>query len=323
MVKGFWKQLKRPIWALAPMHDVTDTVFRRMIAQKEKPHVFFTEFVSVDGLMHEQSREKMIERYLRYTDEERPLVAQIWGINPDFFRETARMLVRMRFDGIDINMGCPEKSAVKHGACAALVNTPELAQEIVRVTKEGAGVLPVSVKIRLGYKENVIEEWMKYLLEAGPAVITVHGRLAKDMSRRPADWESIGRAVEIAKGSGTLVLGNGDVMSLVESEQKVREYGVDGVMFGRAVFKNHWLFSGRGIGDVSVEEKLSALVAHARLYEEIYGSSRGFYVLRKHFKAYTMGFHGSKDLRLQLMSARDASEVRRFLDSWRSLYTGL
>jgi len=263
----------------------------------------------------------MVRRYLRYTEEERPLVAQIWGTRPEYFRETARMLCVMGFDGIDINMGCPEKSAVRHGACAALSETPLLAQELVRATKEGAGDLPVSVKIRLGTQENIIEEWMKILLETEPVVISVHGRVAKDMSRVPADWDSIGRAVGIARGSSTLILGNGDVMTLEEGEQKVRDYGLDGIMYGRAVFKNHWLFSGRELSDISIEEKLEGLVQHAQLYEQEFGSTRGFHVLRKHFKAYTLGLEGGKDLRMRLMSAEDAEGVKGMVREWKAQYS--
>lgn len=341
MYKGFWEQLEKPIFALAPLHDVTDHVFRQMIARKGKPSVFFTEFTSTDGLCHEVSHEKMVDRYLRFTEDERPLVAQIWGTRPEYFRQTAELLVRLGFDGIDINMGCPEKSAVKHGACSALSETPELAQQIIRATQEGAaGKLPVSVKIRLGFKENMIEEWMQYLLECEPAVITVHGRIAKHMSRYPADWESIGRAVEIARGSDTIILGNGDVKTLEEGKEKVRDYGVDGVMYGRGIFGNHWLFSGRSIEEVSEEEKLQALVDHAKLYEKEYsgrpasqGASRGkpanasenasrgrrgFHVLRKHFKAYTLGIEGAKELRVALMKAENSGEVEQLVSNWKA-----
>lgn len=306
---------------LAPLHDVTDTVFRRVIAERGKPDVMFSEFVSVEGLMHEQSREKMIWRYLRYTQEERPLVAQIWGIDPPKFREVAKLCVSLGYDGIDINMGCPEKSAIKHGACSALVNTPKLAQEIVRATKEGAGEVPVSVKIRLGFATNVIEDWMKYLLETEPAVITVHGRTTKQMSRVPADWDSIGTAVQIAKGSGTLVIGNGDVMNIAEANQRVKDYGVDGVMFGRAIFHDHWLFNTKIERPVLVETRLRGMVKHARLYEEVFEHKRTFAVLRKHFKAYTTDMPGAKQLRIALMSAKNADEVEKLVDDFLAVAT--
>ncbi len=313
MIKGFWDNIKKPIMALAPMHDVTDTVFRQMILEKGKPDVMFTEFVSTDGLVHEYSRDKMVKKYLRYTEKERPLVAQIWGTDPEKHETVAKMLVDMKFDGIDINFGCPEKSAVKHGACSAMIQTPGLAREIVRATMRGAGNIPVSVKTRIGWNENVIDSWMEALLETKPAVITVHGRTAKQMSRVPADWSVIGRAVEIAKGTGTLILGNGDVRSLDEAHEKVEKYGVDGVMFGRAIFSNHWLFDHNRVTPPTAEEKLEALIRHAQLYEKTYSNIRNFAALRKHFKAYTNGIKGGKQLRMALMEARTSEEVRRIV----------
>lgn len=309
MNKGFWEKLDKPIMALAPLHDVTDTVFRQMIARKAKPDVMFTEFVSVDGLLHAQSREKMIWRYLRFTEIERPIVAQIWGTDPKKFEEVAGMLVELGFDGIDINMGCPEKSAVKHGACSALIDAPKLAQEIIQATKKGAGDLPVSVKTRMGFKKNVVEEWSKYLLDVEPVVLTMHGRLAKDMSKKPADWEVIGQVVELAQDSETLIIGNGDVKDLADAQDKVKTYGVDGVMFGRAIFHNHWLFDSERQDVPTEQEKLQAMVEHARLYEKIFQGGRTFSVMRKHFKAYTSSIKGAKQLRISLMGVRSADEV--------------
>ena len=309
--------MNRPIMALAPMHDVTDTVFRQMIAQKGKPDVMFTEFVSVDGLTHDYSREKMIRKYLRFSDIERPLVAQIWGTDPEKFYTVAQMMVRLGFDGIDINMGCPERSAIKNGACSALIETPSLAQEIVRATQKGAGDLPVSVKTRIGFRINNIDNWMESLLETRPAVITVHGRTAKNMSNVPADWESIGRAVKIAQGSDTLVIGNGDVKSLEEAQEKVGRYGVDGVMFGRAIFGNHWLFDRNRAKQPTANEKLDALVRHAELYEKTWANKRNFAALRKHFRAYTTNMTGGKQLRITLMEAKTSEEIKRIIIDWR------
>lgn len=304
--------------ALAPMHDVTETVFRRLIARRGKPDVMFTEFVSTEGLAHPLSREKMIHRYLGFTPQERPLVAQIWGTNPDHFESAARLIVELGFDGVDINMGCPERSAVKYGACSALIESPELAKELIRATQRGTqGLIPVSVKTRLGYRENIIEEWVKHILETEPAVITVHGRTAKQMSGASADWESIGRAVEIACGSGTLILGNGDIQTLEEAYEKVRDYGVDGVMFGRAIFSNHWLFDRDRQESPSIEQRLQALIEHAKLFEEVYGVGRGFCTLRKHFRAYTSGFPGGKELRIKLMEAESSEDIWNIVSQWK------
>ncbi len=323
MAYGFWRTLPRPFLALAPMHDVTDTVFRRIIARRGKPHVLFTEFISVDGLSHPASREKMVSRYLRFTEEERPLVAQIWGTDPRLFFQAARLLAARGFDGIDINMGCPERSAVRKGACAALVRTPRLAQDIIRAAQEGAGSVPVSAKIRLGYDQNVIAWWMETLLEVRPAAITVHGRTARQFSRVPADWDSIGRAAAVARGSGVLVVGNGDVQSVQEAEEKARQYGVDGVMIGRAALKNHWLFAGRMIEAVSAAEKLDAFVEHVLLFAEEYGGERGIWVLRKHVKTYTCGIPGAKELRERLMQAQSASEAVAVVRAWKKDVRGI
>lgn len=318
MQKGFWEKLDKPILALAPLHDVTDTVFRQMIVRKGKPDVMFTEFVSVDGLLHEQSREKMIWRYLRFDNIERPIVAQIWGTDPKKFEAVAEQLVELGFDGIDINMGCPEKSAVKKGACSALIDEPKLAQEIIQATIKGAGDLPVSVKTRMGFKGKVVEEWVKHLLETEPVAITMHGRLAKDMSKKPADWEAIGKTVELAKGSETLILGNGDVKDMEDAQNKVKIYGVDGVMFGRAIFQNHWLFAKDRKDEPTDQEKLQAMIDHARLYEKTFEDRRTFAVMRKHLKAYTSSIKSAKKLRVALMTASNADEVEDLVNKYLS-----
>lgn len=313
---GFWDNLEKPIMALAPMHDVTDTVFRQMVAQKGKPDVMFTEFVSVDGLMHEYSREKMIAKYLPFVENERPLVAQIWGTDPQKFYEAAQLVAKLGFDGVDINMGCPEKSAVKHGACSALIQTPELAQDIIRATQEGAGSLPVSVKTRIGFGTNIVEEWVSAILETKPAVLTMHGRTAKQMSKVPADWDSIAKTVELAKETGTLVLGNGDVRSLEEAHTKVVQYGVDGVMIGRGIFSNHWLFNKERTSEPNMHERLQALIDHAQLYEETFKGTRNFSALRKHFRAYTNVIPGGKQLRIALMHAHTTQKIKEIINTW-------
>ncbi len=316
MNKGFWDNLEKPIMALAPMHDVTDTVFRQTIAEKGKPDVMFTEFVSVDGLTHEYSHDKMVQKYLQFVESERPLVAQIWGTDPAKFYAVAQMIVELGFDGIDINMGCPEKSAIKHGACSALIETPELAQKIIRATQKGAVDLPVSVKTRIGFRKNVLETWVPAILETEPAVLIVHGRTAKNMSKVPADWDSIGRAVELAKGTETLVIGNGDVLTLEEAYAKVEQYGVDGVMFGRAIFSNHWLFDKSRKELPSLEERLKALITHARLYEQTFKETRNFVALRKHFRAYTNNIQGGKQLRMALMKAKTSEDIEQIVSNW-------
>ena len=204
-MNGFWDNLTRPITALAPMEDVTDTVFRRIVVRCGPPDVFFTEFTNADGLCS-RGRDAVIHR-LRFTEEERPIVAQIWGNNPEHYRTVCSQIRDMGFDGIDINMGCPVRKIVKTGACSALIDNPPLAREIIIATMEGAGETPVSIKTRMGFTKRRTEEWSSFLLDLKPAVLTMHGRIAKDMSDVPADWQEIGKVVRIrdATGSNTLI----------------------------------------------------------------------------------------------------------------------
>ena len=244
---GFWKKLKKPIFAMAPMANVTDAAFRRIIAKYGKPDVMFTEFVSCDGLMS-VGREKLLVDFM-FTEAERPIVAQIFGSKPDNFYKTALLIQELGFDGIDINMGCPDRNIEKQGAGAALMKNPKLAQEIIRETKRGAGKLPVSIKTRIGYNKNILSEWLLALLETEPAAIILHARTRKEMSSVPARWEVIADAVRIRDGydntkNKTLILGNGDVKDLADAEEKIKATGADGVMIGRGIFGNPWLFAG-------------------------------------------------------------------------------
>lgn len=318
MSRHFWKQLQKPAFVLAPMADVTDAAFRRIIAKYGKPHVIWTEFVSCDGLMS-PGRERLL-RDLEYTENERPIVAQIFGAKPENFQKTAELVKSLGFDGIDINMGCPEKNIQKQGSCAALIKVPELAKEIIAAAKEGAGGLPVSVKTRIGYHKNEIETWLPALLEAKPAAITLHARTKKEMSDVPARWDVIARAVEIRnrEGSETLILGNGDVKTLADAENKVKETGVDGVMIGRGIFGNPWLFSGRE-DEPPLEEKFRVMLEHTFLFEEFFLGIKNFSIMKKHYKAYVEGFPGAKELRVRLMETQNAREVesivREFLQT--------
>lgn len=313
MVKGFWQQLKKPIFVLAPMANVTDAVFRYIIAKYGKPDVFWTEFVSCDGLVS-KGRDRLLWDF-KFTKGERPIVAQIFGSKPENFLRVAEMCQELGFDGIDINMGCPDRSVEKQCAGAALMKTPKLAVEIIEATKRGAGPLPVSVKTRTGYNKENLAEWLPYLLSAQPAAITIHGRTRKEMSLVPAHWDIIARAVEMARKydpseNRTLILGNGDVQDLEQAHQKVREFGVDGVMIGRGIFGNPWLFNPKG-GPKSVEEKLAVMLEHTFLFEKVYGGERvkGFDTMKKHYKAYVSGFDGAKELRVELMATKTAQEA--------------
>jgi nifR3 family TIM-barrel protein len=301
---SFLRDLPKPFFALAPLANVTDAAFRRVIATYGKPSVLYTEFVSADGLV--RGNREVLKRDLQFTDAERPIVAQFFTSTPKHMEEAARLARELGFDGIDINMGCPDRSVEKQGAGAAHIRDPERAQEIIAAAKEGAHSLPVSVKTRIGYHKDTLEEWMEKLLDAKPAAITIHARTRKELSEVPAQWGAVTRAVELARGSGILVIGNGDVRDLAEARARAQETGADGIMLGRAIFGNPWLFAERV---PTREEKLAVLVEHAKLFEELLLDVKNFSIMKKHFKSYVEGFPGAKELRVALMETNYAQEV--------------
>ena len=315
-MRGFWSKLERPIAALAPMEDVTDTVFRRIVAECGRPQVFFSEFTSTDG-MCSAGREAVVHR-LRYTEAERPIVAQIWGTVPEHHYEAARQIVAMGFDGIDLNMGCPVKKIVKNGACSALIERPALTAELIRATKEGAGPLPVSVKTRCGFRRWRTEEWAEFLLEQKPAVLTMHGRIAKDESKYPADWEEIGKVARLRDrmASSTLVLGNGDVESLKEIVEKSSRYGLDGVMVGRGILHNPYLFRDREPLPWSEKDRLGLLLRHVALYRDTWGEEKYYGRLKKFYKTYVASFPDASELRNELMETASVGEAIALVRDW-------
>ncbi len=338
MPVGFWKKLERPILALAPMANVTDAAFRYIIAKYSKyggqdigdgskeslparssarseggPDVMFTEFVSCDGLCS-SGKDALLTDFI-YDEIERPIVAQIFGSRPENFYRTALLIQELGFDGIDINMGCPDRNVEKQGAGAKLILNPELAERIIKETKRGAGKLPVSVKTRLGYNKNILEEWLPKLLQTELAAVTLHARTRKEMSSVPARWEEIAKAVQLRdkydnSSNKTLILGNGDVKTRPDAEAKARETGADGIMVGRGVFGNPWFFNKKiTINDIPVHERLRVMLEHTILFEKILGDKKNFANMKKHYKAYVEGFPGAKELRIKLMETKNSNEV--------------
>ncbi|MBD3257786.1 tRNA-dihydrouridine synthase, partial [candidate division GN15 bacterium] len=295
--KGFWADLPRPFFILAPMADVTDAAFRIHITKCGKPDVLYTEFVSVDGLCS-KGRDNLL-RLLRYSEIERPIVAQFFGNKPNNFHTCAELANELGFDGIDINMGCPDKSVCKGGSGAGLIRNPELAKEIVDATIEGAGELPVAVKTRIGYNQIELEEWAGHLLETNPVALIFHMRTKKEMSKVPAHLDLLHVPVEMAKDKDILICANGDIDSLDHGYKIAEETGIDGIMMGRAVFGNPWVFNRERRGVVAtLEEKFAAMLQHARIFEEVFpDGQKPFYVMRKHLMAYANGFPGAKELR--------------------------
>ena len=322
-MKNFWDTIPRPIFALAPLANVTDAAFRRLIAKYSKveggvPYITWTEFVSADGLIRATPEGKAkLMRDLVYTEAERPIVAQLFTATPEYMEKAAALAQELGFDGVDINMGCPDKSIEKQGAGAKLITTPELAAEVIAAAKRGAPNIPVSVKTRLGYNKDILDEWLPKLLAAGPAAVTIHARTRKEMSKVDAHWDRVKRAVEIRneQGSSALILGNGDVKTLEEARARVKETGCDGVMIGRGIFGSPWLFADSPEAKTP-EERLRAAVEHTRLFEELLGDIKSFAIMKKHFKAYVEGFAGAKELRVQMMDATNAQEIEKLVEDF-------
>lgn len=306
MTPSFWSSLPTPFFCLAPLANVTDAAFRQLIAAHAKPHVFYTEFVSADGLC--SAGRAVLIRDLAFTPAERPIVAQLFSAHPRVMEEAARFVAHLGFDGIDINMGCPDRNVEKQGAGAALMKTPKLAQELIAATQQGAGGLPVSVKTRIGYLRNDIDGWLPALLAARPAAIAIHARTRKEMSKVAAHWDVVAEAVRIAHGSGVRIIGNGDVRDVADARAKALATGCDGVMLGRAIFGNPWLFQEPPFTP-TVAEQLHAMVKHTELFVRLLGDVKQFHIMKKHYKAYAHGFDGAKELRMALMDTTTADEV--------------
>lgn len=339
------------------MADVTDAAFRQIICTYSRhgqegggPDVFWTEFVSADGLVS-RGREALMKD-LMFTEAERPIVVQLFSSNKENMKEASRICAELGFDGIDINMGCPDRAIEKQGCGSAMIKTPEKAVEIIQAVKDGIALagkdIPVSVKTRIGYNTNEIDTWIPLLLKQNISALTIHARTRKEMSKVPARWEHVKEVVEIRNklGVDTVILGNGDVTDIGDGLKKAKESGCDGVMIGRALFGNPWLFdrnksvvskpsswhrfitwllpkelAKKIVGDkrytqmdVPIQDRLRVLVEHSELFEKLLGDVKHFAIMKKHFKAYVHGFRGSKELRVKLMEeGNTASAVREIV----------
>jgi len=364
---NFWRQIPKPIIGLSPMDGVTDASFRFITAKHGGPDVTVTEFVNIQSAFY--SPHTLLKDFA-YTEIERPVVAQIYGRTPEFFYKVAHIVAALGFDGLDINMGCPAKKVAASGCGAALIRTPDLARDIVRASKRGIEdwcngqsldafdfsrqfieqihaanrrlnvgdrpvekrLIPVSVKTRLGYDRVVIEEWLKTLLAERPAAVSLHGRTLEQGYKGEADWDAIGRAVEIAKGSDTLILGNGDLQDLRDVDRRVRQTQVDGVLIGRGAQGYPWLFRdkdalkdalSRGVSfipqtkPVALAEKFRVVIEHCEHFETLNGRAR-FVAMRKHLTWYCRNFRGAAEMRAQMTRANSAAEVRTCLAAFLS-----
>lgn len=311
---NFWKDLPKPFFVQAPMDDVTDTVFRRIIAKAGAPDVYFTEFTNTDGMT--SKGRKHVEHRLLYTEGERPLVAQIWGNKPENYTKTVEILKEMKFDGIDINMGCPVKDVVKRGECSALILNPELAGKLIQATIDSASDIPVSVKTRIGFSKIQTEEWFSFLLQFPLAAITVHGRTTAEQSKVPAHWDEIGKVVELRNklNPECLIIGNGDIKSRAQGLEMVQQYGMDGIMIGRGIFDNLWVFNKNiDSSTLSTKDKLALMREHIELFEKTWGRKKNYEVLKRFYKIYVSGLPNAADIRADLMKLRSVDETLQYL----------
>ncbi len=317
--KNFWKSLKRPLFVIAPMANVTDVAFRSMFAKYGKPDVMWTEFVSADGLC--SAGKKMLLHDLEFSKNEGPIVAQLFSAHPQKMREACALVARLGFDGIDLNMGCPDKSVEKQGSGAAHIKYPELAKEIIEAARAGvkdaSKDIPISVKTRIGYNKIDLS-WIEFLLKLNLPNLTVHLRTRKEMSDVPAHWDLMSEIIKLRDriSPETLIIGNGDVNSLEDAKMKVKESGCDGAMIGRGIFGNPWFFSGKLVSEIPVEERLKVMLEHAKAFDKYLGKVKNFAIMKKHFKAYVSGWDGAKELRIKLMESSGFGEMEKIVKDY-------
>ncbi|KZE37807.1 tRNA-dihydrouridine synthase [Bhargavaea cecembensis] len=318
MKENFWRNLPRPFFVLAPMEDVTDVVFRHVVAEAGRPDVFFTEFTNSDSYCHPEGINSVRGRLL-FTEDEQPMVAHIWGDKPEYFRQMSIGMAEMGFSGLDINMGCPVPNVATRGKGSGLILRPDLAAELIQAAK--AGGLPVSVKTRLGFNEvDEWQEWLTHILEQNIANLSIHLRTRKEMSQVDAHWELIPEIKKLRDrvAPDTLLTINGDIPDRQKGLELVEQYGVDGVMIGRGIFKNPFAFE-KEPKEHSTAESLDLLRLHLDLHDRyIEEVPRSITALHRFFKIYVKGFYGAGELRNQLMQTKSTDEVRALLDQFES-----
>jgi tRNA-dihydrouridine synthase len=361
---NFWQVIPRPIIGLSPMDGVTDASFRFITAKHGRPDVMLTEFVNIQSAIYAP---ELLLKDFTYAEIERPMVAQIYGKTPELFYKVAHIVGELGFDGLDINMGCPARKVAAAGCGAALIRQPQLAQEIIRAARRGlqdwhdgqnlrdiairpSAVkafndanqcrtggnqvvkrrrLPLSVKTRTGYDRMVVREWISTLLEEQPAAITLHGRTLQQGYKGEADWDAIAEAAALARGSKTLLLGNGDLMDMSDVCRRVRESGVDGVLIGQSSEGNPWIFSGKeqvkralgGIGAVAPQaavdraERFAVMIEHSRHYEN-FVQNHCFFGMRKNLLWYCRDFPDADELRQEMKRVNCAADVETALGNF-------
>lgn len=303
---------------LAPMYDVTDTTFRQVVTSCAPPDMLFTEFVNVEGL--QSAGRPRLEHFLKLEDTDVPVIAQIWGKNPDNYYKTAKELAQMGFAGIDINTGCPDKAIVKNGCCSAFIKPEnrEVFAQIVQATKQGVidsgRRIPVSVKTRLGFNTTDFS-WHEFVLGLGIDMLTIHGRTRKEMSKVPVRWDEIEhiRKLRDKIAPNTKIIGNGDVSSKQEALDLQERYKLDGIMVGRGIFANPYFFADNADeiwNAMSAGDKIQLYIRHLELYRDTYSNGeRRFDPIKKFMKVYINGFDGASDIRAQIANTHSCDEA--------------
>ena len=311
---NIWENLPKPFLILAPMEGVTDIAFRQVIAKAGRPDLFYTEFTNVSSYASEKGRHNALER-LKIAPTDSPIIAQIWGKNPDHFSELSHALESLGFSGVDLNFGCPDKHVNKAGGGAAMIKTPELAVECYRKVKEATN-LPVSIKTRLGWaKTEEYHDWLSTLLNEHPVALTVHLRTKKEMSKVPAHYELIPEIIKLRDeiSPETKLIINGDIKDRAAALELYKKYPeVDGFMIGRGVFQNPYCFTDHA---PTREELMELLNLHLDLYEEMGKTPSPFPYepLKHYFKIYINNFPGASDLRAKLMETHSVAEAREVI----------
>lgn len=314
-MNNIWDQNK-PIFILAPMEAVTDVVFRHVIKRAASPDIFFSEFTNATAWY--RAGDKATGGRLIKTSDETNLIAQLWGTDVESMSHFAKHIKELGFAGIDINMGCPDKSAIKSGGGAAMIKNPLLATKIIEAAR--ATDLPVSVKTRIGYSSlDEMENWISTLLKQNLIALTVHLRTKKEMSKVPAHYELIPKIIELRNkiSPNTKLIWNGDIKNYKEGISLLNQYGGDGIMIGRGVFTNPFAFE-KEERIHSRKELLDLLFLQLDLYDQYKTKlNRPFDTLKRYFKIYIRDFDGASELRNELMTkAKSTDDTRKIINNF-------
>lgn len=310
-MQNFWSTLKKPIIGLAPMDGVTDFPMRQIQASIKKPNVIYTEFISVEGYARKPEK---FQKQLTFKENERPIVAQVFGSEPKDFIKACEKISLLGFDGIDINMGCPSKSIVNRGGGAALINNKKLTEKIISACLKGISIsersIPLSVKTRIGKDKIVTVEWLKFLTQFPLSEITLHGRLLNQVHSGPVNWGEITLAALICHEKNIILLGNGGVKTLDEAKEKSKKFGLDGVLIGQAALGNPWVF--KEDFRHTNEELFKTILRHSQLAFDFYGE-KSFISVRKHLGWYSRNLPNAKKLRINLLQTKTPQEIKKIL----------